>query len=282
MTLRVLANDDPEVEPLKEKIKRHVQQAEMLGMPYWTFAVGPDPVGVVSVGTEPVMLFAPVGTRLSLIRVIDYGKPPEVLEEFASGAMAITRENEAEYSYMILPAAQEDVEDIFKREGFQVLAHTYRMNCDLVSYEPSGGLKLVRVEREELERFIELAIECMGESPDVILTMILKNLRGLPENLLDLWYSLEEFFVVYDGEVPVGTLDLNVKEGVVSNVGVLPAHRGRGHGREIMLHGLRRLVEVGLEKASLRVHVDNKVAIGLYKSLGFSVEECIKHLILWV
>jgi len=282
MTLRVLAHDDPEVEPLKEKIKRHIQQAEMLGMPYWTFAVGPDPVGVVSVGTEPVMLFAPVGTQLSLIRVIDYGKPPEVLEELASGAMAITRENEAEYSYMILPAAQEKVEDIFKREGFQVLADTYRMTCDLASYEPSGGLRLERVEREELERFIDLAIECMGESPDVILTMILKNLRGLPENLLDLWYSLEEFFVVYDGEAPVGILDLNVKEGVVSNVGVLPAHRGRGHGREIMLHGLRRLVEVGLEKASLRVHVDNKVAIGLYKSLGFSAEDRIKHLILWV
>lgn len=281
MALRVFAHNDPGMEPLKEKLKRHIKQAEMLGMPYWAFAIGLDPVGVVSVGTEPVMLFAPVGTKLSLIRVVDYGKPPEVLGEFASGAMAITRENDAEYSYISFPAAQEGVEDIFKKEDFQELADTYRMACELASYEPSGGLRLEEVERGELKGFIELAIECMGGSPDVVLTMTLKNLSGMPENLLDLWFSLEKFFFVYAGEEAVGMLDLNVKEGVVSNVGVSPAHRGKGYGREIMLQGLKTLVEEGVERASLRVHVDNKVAIGLYESLGFSVEDRVKHLIWW-
>jgi ribosomal protein S18 acetylase RimI-like enzyme len=279
MALRVLSHDDPGMEPLREKLKRHVRQAEMLGLPYWAFAIGSDPVGVVSVGTEPVMLYASVGTKLSLIRVVDYGKPLEVLEEFAAGAMAITRENDTEYSYISFPVAQEGVEDVFKKEGFQELADTYRMACDLGSYDPSGVLRLERVERGELDGFIELAIECMGGSPDVVLTMVLKNLRGMPENLLDLWFSLEKFFVVYDGEEPVGILDLNVKEGVVSNVGVATAHRGKGYGREIMLHGLKTLAEEGVEKASLRVHVDNKVAIGLYESLGFSAEDRIKHLI---
>ena len=281
MALRVLAHDDPGMDPLREKLKRHVQQAEMLGMPYWAFAIGSDPVGVVSVGTEPVMLLAPVGTKLSLIRVVDYGKPLEVLEEFASGAMAITRENDAEYSHVSFPAALEGVEDVFKKEGFQELADKYRMACDLGSYEPSGSLRLERVERGELERFIELVIECMDGSPDVMLTMILKNLKGMPENLLDLWFSLEKFFVVYDGEEPVGILDLNVKEGGVNNVGVATAHRGRGYGREIMLHGLKTLAEEGIERASLGVHVDNKVVIGLYESLGFSAEDRIKHLIWW-
>jgi ribosomal protein S18 acetylase RimI-like enzyme len=281
MALRVLAHDDPGIEPLREKLKRHTKQAEMLGLPYWAFAVGSDPVGVVSVGTEPVMLFSSVGTKLSLIRIVDYGKPLEVLGEFASGAMGITRENDAVYSYMSFPAAQEGVEDVFKKEGFQELADTYKMACELASYEPSGGSRLEEVERGELERFIELAIEYMGGSPDVVLTMILKNLRGMPENLLDLWFSLEKFFFVYDGEEPVGMLDLNVKDGVVSNVGVSPAHRGKGYGREIMLHGLKTLAEEGVERASLRVHVDNKVAVGLYESLGFTVEDRIKHLIWW-
>lgn len=279
--LRVLAHDDPGMEPLREKLKRHVRQAEMLGLPYWAFAMGSDPVGIASVGAEPVMLFAPVGTKLSLVRVVDYEKSLEVLEEFAAGAMVITRENDAEYSYISFPAAQEGVEDVFKKEGFQELADTYRMACDLVSYDPLGGLRLERVERGELDGFIELAIECMGGSPDVVLTMVLKNLRGMPENLLDLWFSLEKFFVIYEGEEPVGILDLNVKEGVVSNVGVATAHRGKGYGREIMLKGLKTLAEEGREKASLRVHVDNKVAIGLYESLGFSAEDRIKHLIWW-
>ena len=43
MALRVLAHDDPGIEPLKERLKRHVQQAEMLGLPYWAFAMGLDP-----------------------------------------------------------------------------------------------------------------------------------------------------------------------------------------------------------------------------------------------
>jgi ribosomal protein S18 acetylase RimI-like enzyme len=281
MALRVLAHDDPGIELLREKLKRHVRQAEMLGLPYWAFATGPDPVGVVSVGTEPVMLFASVGTKLSLIRVVDYGKPLKVLGEFTAGAMGITRENGAEYSYVSFPAAQEGVEDVFKKEGFQELADKYRMACDLESYEPSGSLRLERVERGELERFIELVIECMDGSPDVMLTMILKNLKGMPENLLDLWFSLEKFFVVYDGEEPVGILDLNVREGGVNNVGVATTHRGRGYGREIMLQGLKTMAEEGVKRARLGVHVDNKVAIGLYESLGFTAEDRIKHLIWW-
>jgi ribosomal protein S18 acetylase RimI-like enzyme len=101
-----------------------------------------------------------------------------------------------------------------------------------------------------------------------------------PGTLRVLLEALDSHIVVTEAHMVPRSMRL--MEGGMSNVGVLPAHRGRGHGREIMLHGLRRLVEVGLEKASLRVHVDNKVAIGLYKSLGFSVEDRIKHLILWV
>lgn len=36
-----------------------------------------------------------------------------------------------------------------------------------------------------------------------------------------------------------------------------------------------------MERASLQVHVDNNVAIGLYESLGFTAEDRIKHLIWW-
>ena len=59
----------------------------------------------------------------------------------------------------------------------------------------------------------------------------------------------------------------------VSNIGVAPRHRGKGIGRQIMLFALRTMKEEGLEEAGLRVHVDNKPAIHLYKTLGFGVKE---------
>jgi len=34
MFLKILSNDDPELEPFKEKLSRHVRQAEVLDMPY--------------------------------------------------------------------------------------------------------------------------------------------------------------------------------------------------------------------------------------------------------
>ena len=116
----------------------------------------------------------------------------------------------------------------------------------------------------------------------MVLTMILENLkkmRGVSEDLLDLWYGLETLYQVYANGELIGILDLNVKEGVVGNIGVAPKHRGKGYGRQIMLFGLRKLEEERRERASLRVHVDNERAIRLYKSLGFSVDNRIKHLI---
>lgn len=283
MVLMILSNDDPELEPFKEKLSRHVGQAEVLGMPYWVFFEGADPVGVVDVGREPVMLLEPPGTPLSTVRAVDPDGPRETLEEFAERSLELSREKGVEYSYFSAPARHEAVVSAFEKAGFRELADTYRMVCQLEGpYEPSGGLRFEGVRREKLDDFIEHAIECMSGSPDVILTMILENLtqlKGTFEEFLDLWYGLEALFQVYaDGEL-VGILDLNVREGVVGNIGMAPKHRGKGYGRQIMLFGLRKLMEEGRERASLRVHVDNGRAISLYESLGFSVTDRIKHLI---
>lgn len=283
MVLEILSNDDPKLEPFKNQLSRHVEQAEMLGMPYWVFFEGADPVGVVDVGREPVMLLEPPGTPLSTVRAVDPDRPRETLEEFAERSLELSREKEVEYSYFSAPARNEAIVSSFEKAGFRELADTYRMVCQLKGpYEPSKGLRFEGVRREELDDFIEHAIECMSDSPDVILTMILKNLtqlKGTYEELLDLWYGLETLFQAYTDEELVGIFDLNVKEGMVGNIGVAPTHRGKGYGRQIMLFGLRKLMEEGRKQASLRVHVDNGRAISLYESLGFSATDRIKHLI---
>jgi ribosomal protein S18 acetylase RimI-like enzyme len=121
----------------------------------------------------------------------------------------------------------------------------------------------------------------MSGSPDVLASMILDNIRDMPDEFLDMWYGREHFYLAYKGESAVGVLDLRVKDGRISNIGVAPEQRGKGYGRKIMLFGLGVLKDEGCEKAHLTVHVDNVVAVRLYETLGFSVTDRIKRLIWW-
>ncbi|MFC7545265.1 GNAT family N-acetyltransferase [Plantactinospora sp. GCM10030261] len=56
----------------------------------------------------------------------------------------------------------------------------------------------------------------------------------------------------------------------VYDVEVDAAHRGRGHGRAIMLAAERELAERGIGAVGLNVHGSNPTAVRLYDSLGFT------------
>ncbi|MFX0089659.1 MAG: GNAT family N-acetyltransferase [Candidatus Hodarchaeota archaeon] len=279
MTLRIIAHDDVALEPFKEAISHHIDLAKMLGLPYWVFIKNSTPVGIVTLGKEPVQLFAPIGTPLSIISIIDFEQPKAVLSEYALKALSISKEKAVTYAYTTFPAKYEELEEQFKKVGFEELANSYQMVYSLDKHvEHSSTLKFDRVPREEVNRFVDRAIECMSDSPDVVLSMVLENLRDVPDELLDIWYNLEEFYIVCSDRDIVGILDLNLKEEMINNIGVTPKHRGKGYGRQIMLFGLQKLKEEGCDKATLRVSIDNKRAIHLYKTLGFTIAN--QHLML--
>jgi len=282
MTLRIISQNEPEIQSIREKISKYIGQAEAQGMKYWVLLEDLNPISVVTVGKEPVRLIAPIGTSLSLIRVIDIQVSKETLRAVATHAIRLSKENGAEYSYTGLSARYEDAVFQFKEAGFKELGDTYEMECPLDAvYEPSDALRFERVQRSDLNRYLQYMKEFMSGSPDIVLSMILDNIREMPDEFLDLWYRLEHLFLAYKGESAVGILDINVKEGRISNIGVAPEKRGKGYGRQIMLFGLGLLKDEGCSEANLRVHVDNEAAIHLYETLGFSVTDRIKHLIWW-
>ncbi|UNO39036.1 GNAT family N-acetyltransferase [Streptomyces sp. MST-110588] len=63
--------------------------------------------------------------------------------------------------------------------------------------------------------------------------------------------------------------------GYVFDVRVAPGHRGRGHGRTLMLVAERECLAAGQPLLGLRVYADNAPARGLYESLGYTVEEYV-------
>lgn len=63
-------------------------------------------------------------------------------------------------------------------------------------------------------------------------------------------------------------------EAELLRVGVAPGERRRGLARALLVEGLERLRRLGIQVCFLEVRVDNKPAIHLYESLGFS---CTGH-----
>jgi ribosomal protein S18 acetylase RimI-like enzyme len=278
--MRIFSHDDPELQPFKEHISGYTAREDSQGIPYWVFLDDSKPIGIVSVGKEPIQLLKPLGTPLSMIRVVDPERSEGVIREFISQALRISKDNEVEYVSTSLPAKHGKLAALFREFGFRELANTYRMVCNLDRpFEPLNILRFKRVERREFNRFVDLTIEFMSGSPDNMLNMVLSNLRGLPEDFLDFVYNLDHFYFVYREDQIIGVLDLDLKRGTVSNIGVNLLYRGKGYGRQIILFGLNELKEAGCDEAGLRVHVDNKPAVNLYKSLGFKVVNQYRHLI---
>ncbi|UFR05610.1 GNAT family N-acetyltransferase [Streptomyces sp. Go40/10] len=105
--------------------------------------------------------------------------------------------------------------------------------------------------------------------------------RGLPEavaranhsRLLPQGLATEGmlFSVLEHAGGPVGTLWLALEEAraFVFDVEIDAAHRGRGHGRTLMLLAERQAIEAGRPVLGLNVFADNTPAERLYASLGY-------------
>jgi ribosomal protein S18 acetylase RimI-like enzyme len=63
--------------------------------------------------------------------------------------------------------------------------------------------------------------------------------------------------------------------GAIQNLGVAPAHRGRGLGEALMLQALHGFRLAGLPGAFLEVTAQNDAAVRLYRRLGFRCRKTV-------
>ena len=83
--------------------------------------------------------------------------------------------------------------------------------------------------------------------------------------------AARSFLIERDG-VPLGRLSALKEDGGIylRSFGVLPEERGRGIGRALMAETIARLWAEGERQFSLDVVTDNRNALGLYHSCGFT------------
>ncbi len=83
-------------------------------------------------------------------------------------------------------------------------------------------------------------------------------------------------FTVLENEVPVGLIfadsDFPEAQAFIDNIYVLPSHRRRDIGSQLVERVFALLKERGVRHVDLMVTANNEPAIQLYKSLGFEVK----------
>ncbi|MFD5698831.1 GNAT family N-acetyltransferase [Streptomyces lasiicapitis] len=79
------------------------------------------------------------------------------------------------------------------------------------------------------------------------------------------------FSVLLQGDEAVGILWVAERRGecFVYDIEVREEHRGRGHGRSLMLHAEGQCLEAGKDRIGLNVFAGNTPALRLYESLGY-------------
>lgn len=123
--------------------------------------------------------------------------------------------------------------------------------------------------RSELDA---LVFPCLGELPGCrrLMAEIARQRTFLPGVTWLIVYQPESEWPPED----CGTIQgvrRNRKLGAVQNVGITPAHRGLGLGRMLVLKSLSGFQEAGVRNVYLEVTAENKAAVGLYRSIGFSI-----------
>jgi GNAT superfamily N-acetyltransferase len=286
MVLQMIGHKDPGLEVYREQLGDPVYLPERFGFPFWVFVEGEQVVGRVTVGVEPVRLFAPIGTRFAFVRIFDFAQSVSVLQEFVARAVDLAWEQDVEYINGVFSSEQQSVIQAFMKKGFTVLVEHVLMVRALD--EPRGepvNLRFEKVPREQFVEFCELEHKALEGSQDGVLELFLRTLREELERgtrdhpFVDVIYQMEVFYIVYHGDVPVGVLDIKPQGAEVSVMGVLPEHRRKGYGRQIFHFALNTLREQGKKEAILWVSTYNQVAVQLYESEGFQPKGTITQLI---
>jgi len=272
--MEIYPDTDPNIERYSNELSAYTGLARNMKFPYWVWVNNEKPIGVVIVGKEPIRMFAPAGTQMAVIELIDTTQPRENLEKFANEAKQLAITHGAEYATIVLSSEKADPIESFKKHDFRVLADSYTMVSQLDrELDNHTTLQFDQARREEARKWAMQASQFLKGSPDTVLQLGLKNILDLPYSFIDLVFKSETFYFANRGNEAIGVLMINGERGTIGNIGVKPSERKKGYGRQIVIFGLKQLKASGCKQARLRVHAANNHAVHLYKSLGFEIKQ---------
>lgn len=137
-----------------------------------------------------------------------------------------------------------------------VVVRPYRHPDDLATYLEVANASFV--DHPTPMRFVERAIRHTHELPDFD-----------PDGILLVAPRADPARPIAWAKTEHEMTEAGERRGYVNFVGVVPAWRGRGLGRELLRWGIARLRDAGAGTIELNVEAANERALGLYRRTGF-------------
>jgi ribosomal protein S18 acetylase RimI-like enzyme len=156
----------------------------------------------------------------------------------------------------------------------------FRMEIDLNGLPPvpplPAGYSWVAWDEGLLELHADVKYACFSEGIDAVVFPSLSTRSGCSYLMREIChrpgFRSEATWLLAHGDNYCGTVQ-GVRDysglGAIQNLGVKPAHRGRGLGEGLLLQALHGFVRAGLGRAFLEVTAQNEAAVRLYRRLGF-------------
>ena len=155
----------------------------------------------------------------------------------------------------------------------------YKMEIDLDGLPaPSwpAGYQAVAWRADLLAAHSDVLSQCFNGEVDASLFPSLASLAGclglMTEVVRRKAFIPEATWLIVGPDGPCGSIQALRERGVlgaIQNVGILPAYRGRGLGRALVLQSLSGMYQSGLGRAVLEATAHNEAAMRLYSRLGF-------------
>lgn len=163
----------------------------------------------------------------------------------------------------------------------------YRMEIDLVAPLPPtpelpADLRWIAWDDSLLAAHAEVKAACFADEIDSVVFPNLGSCDGCLRLMREIRHKSgfrpQATWLLAAGDEYVGTIQ-GVAErfgvGAIQNLGIIPAHRGRGLGTALLLQALHGFRQTGLALARLEVTAENASAIRLYRRLGFRFKKTL-------
>ncbi|UCB60993.1 MAG: hypothetical protein JSW72_02765 [Candidatus Bathyarchaeota archaeon] len=196
--MEMFSDTDPRIEHISAEISEYTGLARIMKLPYWVWVNNEKPIGLMIIGKEPIRMFAPAGTKMAIVEIIDAKQARTDLERFVKENLKLATEHDAEYVTVVLPFEEMDAIESFRRHDFRVLADSYQMGCQLDrEFNDHTDLRFLPVKREEAREWVRQASRACA--------------RG------------------HLNQEAIGVLEINAKRGTISNIGVKLSERNKGY-----------------------------------------------------
>jgi len=69
--MEMFSDTDPRIEHYSAEISEYTGLARIMKLPYWVWVNNEKPIGLMIIGKEPIRMFAPAGTKMAIVEIID-------------------------------------------------------------------------------------------------------------------------------------------------------------------------------------------------------------------